>query len=173
MDRTRAWLAVLPLVAAGMLVSHELAYRLTGTPGGSLHGYLEHAPQVLVVAAFAGLVLAGLSTRQRTPSAWPFAAAALVAFAVQEHLERVIHSGEVPWLLTSPVFLAGLLLQVPVAFLAWLLARRLLAALEPVRLRRPELRELFVPVLEHRAALVHPARPRVHASRGPPHLRRR
>jgi hypothetical protein len=171
-DRTRTSLAVLPLVAGGMLVSHELAYRLTGTPGGSLHDYLEHAPQLLAVAAFAGLALAGFSTRLRRPSAWPFAVAALVAFAVQEHLERVLHTGELPWLLTSPVFLVGLLLQAPVALLAWALAHRLLAALEPMRLRQPVFRPLIFAVAEPALLDVRPAPPATRGARGPPHLRR-
>lgn len=172
MDRTRTWLAVLPLVVGGMLLSHQLAYRLTGTPGGSLHDYLEHAPQILVVAALAGLGLAGLSTRLRRPSAWPFAVAALVAFAVQEHLERAFHTGDAPWLLTSPVFLVGLLLQVPVALLAWGLARRILAALEPVQLRRPALHQLTIAVAAPRSLDVRPVPLTAHGSRAPPRLRR-
>jgi hypothetical protein len=134
-DRVRVWLAVSPLVAAGVVVSHTLAYSLTGTPAGPVHGYLGHAPQILLVLALAGLALGGLesfrlgSTRLRPPSAWPFPAVALATFVAQEHLERYVHTGDVPVLVGSRTFVVGLLLQLPVALVAWALARRLLRAL--------------------------------------------
>ncbi len=171
-DRTRAWLAVLPFVAGGVLVSHALAYRLTGTPGGSLHAYLEHAPQVVVLAALVGLALAGLASRLRAPAAWPFAAAALLVFVVQEHAERVVHTGEVPWLLTSPAFLVGLLLHVPVALAAWALARRLLHSLTETRAPRALFPSLLPAVLRPHAIELRPLALSPLGSRGPPFLRR-
>jgi hypothetical protein len=134
-DRVRVWLAVSPLVAAGVVVSHTLAYSLTGTPAGPVHGYLGHAPQLLFVLAIAGLALGGLesfrlgSARLRPPGAWPFPAVALATFVVQEHLERYVHTGHVPVLVGSRTFVVGLLLQLPVALVAWAVARRLLRAL--------------------------------------------
>jgi hypothetical protein len=147
------WLAVSPLIAAGVLVAHALAYRLTGTAAGPLHAYLDHSPQLLLVLAVAGLALGALAARLRSPAAWPFPVAALATFVVQEHVERIAHTGEVPWLLDARVFLVGLLLQLPVAFLVWALARRLLAELAEPGVRRrtlPRLSfELAVPSTPH------------------------
>ena len=42
-----AWPITLTLGAAGMLLAHAAADRLTGTTAGDEHGYLAHAPQVL------------------------------------------------------------------------------------------------------------------------------
>jgi hypothetical protein len=72
-----------------------------------------------------------------------FALAAPVAFVLQEHLEGVVHTGHVPWLLTSPVLLVGLLLQAPIALLSAFVAHRLLAAvIDLARARGPQLRWL-------------------------------
>jgi hypothetical protein len=173
MDRTRAWLAVSPLVATGVLVAHALAYRLTGTPNGSLHEYLDHAPQVLLVLAIVGLAVAGLATRLRTPSTWPFPAAAVATFVVQEHVERIAHDGQLPLLLASPAFVVGVLLQLPVALVVWALARLLLAALAETEVAPPRLGRLLLDVgkpvsSDVRAVPVLPL-----PARGPPVLRRR
>ena len=166
------WLAVSPIVAAGVLVAHALAYRLTGTPTGSLHSYLDHAFQVLLVVAFVGLVIAGLASRRSTVAAWPFPVAALATFAAQEHVERLVHTGELPWLFESPVFLVGLLLQVPVALVVWALAHWLLGALTEIRLRRPRLPRLLLPVLAPSTVDVGGVPLRPLPGRGPPPLRR-
>lgn len=172
MDRARVWLAVSPLMAAGVLAAHALAYRLTSTQAGSVHGYLDHAPQVLLVLLVLGVALAGVAARLRVLAAWPFPLTALAAFGVQEHVEQLVHTGRWPWLLGSSAFLVGLLLQVPVALLSWWLARRLLAALVEPRELRPMLPRLLLapalrPVVVARAALA-VAPP----GRGPPFLRR-
>lgn len=166
-DLVRVWLAVAPIVAAGVLVSHELAYRLTGTPSGALHAYLDHAPQVLLMLLVVGLASAGLASRLRAPAAWPIPLAALAGFVVQEQVERLVHAGE-PASVLTPAFLVGLALQVPVAVLAWAVARWLLGALvEPGR------RPAAVPAVS--LGLVLPPASRVCAaparratSRGPP-----
>jgi hypothetical protein len=170
-DRLRVWLAVSPLIAAGTLVAHALAYRLTGTPTGPLHAYLDHSPQVLLVAALVGLAV-GVAARRSSVAAWPFPLAALVTFAAQEHLERLLHTGELPWLLSSPLFLAGLALQVPVALVAWALARRLLRALALGSVRRSRLprHALAVPIPSALAVRAVPVR--ANRGRGPPFLRR-
>ena len=62
-NRTWVWLVVSPVVAAGVLTGHWLAYRLTATPTDPLHAYLEHAPQVLLILTVAALILAALGTR--------------------------------------------------------------------------------------------------------------
>lgn len=139
MRRPLAWLVIAPFGAAGVLVGHAFAYRLTGTPPGEPHDYLAHAPQVLALLVLAAAGLASLIGRSPRACLWQFALAAPVAFVLQEHLERVVHTGHVPWLLTSPVLLVGLLLQAPIALLSAFVARRLLAAvLELVRARRPQ-----------------------------------
>jgi hypothetical protein len=120
---------VTPLAAVGVLVGHALAYALTGVDPGPVHHYLQHAPQVLVILAPVGLL--GLACQQRggTPSLAPFALLGLAGFTVQEHVERLAHTGEVPWLLTSPTFLLGLALQLPVALACLLLARVVIGAI--------------------------------------------
>ena len=61
--------------------------------------------------------------------AWPFAVLPPLAFALQEHLERLLHAGAVPWTaVLEPTFLPGFLLQLPFALLAFAVARALLGA---------------------------------------------
>jgi len=167
-NRTRAWLAVSPVVAAGVLAAHALAYSLTSTPTGPFHEYLAHAPQVLLLLTFSGLALAGFGQRRDAPPAWVFPLAAVVTFVAQEHVERIVHGGGVPILVTTPVFLVGLALQVPVALAAWLLARRLLAvvAVEEPGLSLHSRLELELVAVErgHVAAIELPKQ----LSRGPP-----
>jgi hypothetical protein len=170
-DRVRVWLAVSPLVAGGVLAAHALAYRLTGTPTAPVHSYLDHAPQVAVVAGIVALA-AGLAARSSSAAAWPFPVAALATFAVQEHVERLLHTGDVPWLLTSPAFLVGLLLQVPVAVVVWALARLLLRALVVASARRARLPVHLLEVLLPRAQDPGTALVPAHGARGPPRLRR-
>ena len=168
MNRTRAWLVVSPVIAAGVLVAHALAYRLTATPTDPFHEYLAHAPQVLLLLALSGLVLAGFGPRREAPPAWVFPLVGVATFVAQEHVERIVHGGGVPILVTTPVFLVGLALQLPVALVAWFLARRLLAVVERAQ-ARPSLRSrlvfMLLPVeLDHVAAMALPSP----QSRGPP-----
>jgi hypothetical protein len=171
-DRLRAWLVVCPLVAAGTLVAHAGAYRLTGTPSGALHAYLAHAPQAVLVACVLAIALAGLGARLRAPSPWTFAALAPLAFLVQEHVERVVHTGHVSWILTTPAVLVGLLLQAPLGLISWHVARRLLRALAVPRARRARLGRLLVPLaapLERAVVLAPVGTP---SARAPPSSRR-
>jgi hypothetical protein len=136
--RTLAWALVTPVSAAGILTAHALAYALTGTEPGAMHEYLAHAPQVVTVLATIGLV--GLALQERGVGRRSFAFFALLAplgFAFQEHLERLAHTGEVPWLLTTPSFLVGLALQIPVALLCVAVARRVAGSLKGFRIARP------------------------------------
>jgi hypothetical protein len=136
--RLFAWILVTPVAAAGVLVTHALAYRLTGTQPGQVHEYLAHVPQVLFVLV--SLALAGLAFQERSLSrfsAWWVAPLAPLGFTAQEHLERLVHTGHVPFLLTSPTFLLGLALQLPVAIASVVLVRRVLGSLPAPRRRRP------------------------------------
>jgi hypothetical protein len=125
------------------------------------------------VLAVVGAALAAFTSRQREPALWAFPLAGLAAFVLQEHVERLAHTGELSVVVTSPVFLVGLVLQLPFGVAAWLLARALLSSLDEPERRRPPLpRPLRVIVL--------PALPDVRAvpvvplpGRGPPALLRR
>ena len=168
MNRTRAWLVVSPVIAAGVLVAHALAYRLTSTPADPFHEYLAHAPQVLLLLGLSGLAIAGFGPRRDAPPAWVVPIVGVVTFVTQEHVERIVHGGGVPVLVTAPVFLVGLALQLPVALVAWLLARRLLGAVERTGLcisLRSRLEFVCLPVeFDDVAAIALPSR----QSRGPP-----
>ena len=137
MNRTRVWLVVAPVVAGGVLLAHSLAYRLTSTPTDPFHAYFEHVPQILLLLALAVLALAGVGSRLEVPRAAGFPIVALATFVLQEHVERLVHGGGVPFLLTTPAFLVGLLLQVPVALAAWARGRWLVGAVQASRTRRP------------------------------------
>jgi hypothetical protein len=131
-------LLTVPLTAAGTLAAHTAAYALLNAPSEGVHGYLGHLPQLLTLLALPVLLALAVAGRARSPRAWPFAAAALAAFVAQEHVERLAHTGEVPFLLDRPVFLVGLAVQLPFALAAWLVARlliRVAAALRPQRRR--------------------------------------
>jgi hypothetical protein len=133
-----AWALVTPVSAAGILAAHAVAYALTGTDPGAMHGYLAHAPQAVAVMATIGLV--GLATQERGVGRRSFAFFALLAplgFACQEHLERLAHTGELPWLLTTPSFVVGLALQVPVALLCVAVARRVAGSVKAFRVAGP------------------------------------
>jgi len=136
-SRPLVWLAVAPFGAGGVLVAHTLAYRLTSTPDGGVHDYFDHTPQVLALLALVALAFTAVAGKNMRPSIWPFPLAGVTAFVLQEHLERLVHSGHVPWLLTTPAFLVGLVLQVPAAILAALFARRLLQAAAGATCTRP------------------------------------
>jgi hypothetical protein len=169
-NRTRVWLVVSPVVAAGVLTAHWLAYRLTSTPTEPFHGYLEHAPQVLLLLALAGVILAAVTARVDAPSTRVFPLVGLATFVLQEHLERLVHGGGVPFLLTSPAFLVGLALQIPVALVAWALARWLLAAVGVGRLRTPpRVRIVLARVVDPSSALA-AIDVAIRSGRGPPEL---
>jgi hypothetical protein len=140
MRRALTWLVTLPFAAASVLVGHAIAYRVVGMPTDNLHGYLEHAPQiVLILATLALLGLAG-DTRARRQSPVPLASLAIVSFVTQEHLERLIHTGHLPFLLTSPVLWLGIALQVPVGAAVWIVARRVAEDIAvPVRRTPPRI----------------------------------
>jgi len=140
------WLLTLPLAVVGSQLAHGLAYRLV-TPDAaqrahelaqSGHGYLAYAPAALAVCCLLVLVaLAGelghlLGERRASPSrpsAAAFAVLAPAIFVLQEHFERLLHDEAFPWdAALQRTFVLGLVLQVPVALAAYLVARLLLGA---------------------------------------------
>jgi hypothetical protein len=169
MRRSLTWLVTLPFAAASVLIGHALAYRLTGTPVGNVHGYLEHVPQVVFILVSVAVLGLAADTRARRRSPLPLAALAAVSFAVQEHLERLAHTGHVPFLLLSPVFWLGLGLQAPIAIAIWLVSRQVaedIAVRTPVR--SPRLSRLLLPVATPAPAPVVARRSTAHRGRGPP-----
>ena len=125
MRRTLSWLVMVPLAAASVLLGHSIAYRVLGRSSAELHGYLAHAPQLVLIVATLSLLGLAADARARRRSPVPLSLLAMFAFVVQEHLERLIHTGGMPFLLTSPVLWLGVALQLPLALAVWWVARRL------------------------------------------------
>ena len=124
MRRALTWVMLLPFAAASVLIGHVVAYRVTGAPADGLHGYLAHAPQVVLILSTLALLGLAADARARRSSPLPLSLLAIGAFIAQEHLERLIHTGEVPFLLTSPTLWIGIALQLPLTIAVWWLARR-------------------------------------------------
>lgn len=144
MRRGLTWLLVLPAIAAGSQVAHALAYRWA-YPQAHLrltelaysgHGYMAYAPAALAflgavqLIAFAVAVLDAVRRRPaRSLPAWAFLVIPEVGFVLQEHLERLFAVGRFPWWTAlEPSFWRGLVLQLPLALAAYLVARLLLRA---------------------------------------------
>jgi hypothetical protein len=187
--RALPWLLALPLLAAGSLTAHSLAYRIV-QPGaeprrellnGTGHGYLGALPFLaggliaLLVAATVCYALRATRGRPvRTPS-WPLILLPPLGFAIQEHAERfVAGAGDVPATALEPTFLVGMALQLPFALVAFLAARRLARAAtelgkalsappQPTPRRRERSRQPVDVALARRAALA-----LGYAERGPP-----
>jgi hypothetical protein len=170
-----AWLLGLPLLAVGWLSAHSLAYELVAAEEHG-HGYLAQAPLFLsVCAAAVALALARRVAGRLGVSmpAWAAGVIPLFGFTVQEHLERALGQGVVPWeTALEPVFLLGLALQLPFALAALLLARALTVVADAVNARgrvRPRL--ATAPALPRPTGTVPvliPALAQGHAGRAPP-----
>ncbi len=149
--RLRLWLVMLPLLGAGTQGAASLLDRFAPSSyenaelfsrSNATHRVLPFAVAVgvaVLVAAACGVARTAPSHR-RHPG-WAFASLPPLVFALQEHIEYVAAHGHIPWtLVANPVFLAGLLLQVPFAIAAYAAARLLLDAVaEIVDRRRPPL----------------------------------
>jgi hypothetical protein len=169
------WLVSLPVALAGCLAAHFAAYALA-TPTAhahASHGYLGHLPLVggaaLAVVLAAALRQAVRGRRGTRPSPWLFALLPPLAFALQEHAERL---AEPALVVAEPTFLLGLALQLPFAALALLLARAILrvadalcALLTPPPRRRPSAPRLPAPAW---LAPLHPILTTATSERGPP-----
>jgi hypothetical protein len=138
--RAIAWLLAFPLMAAGTILAHALAYRLVFPDAAvrsdvlreSGHGYLAFTPVLLgtcsafLLAGLAGALRRGRHGEREVPAGWQLAMLPPVAFALQEHLERLFATGHLPLgTAAGGSFLVGLALQLPFASAAVLLARLL------------------------------------------------
>jgi hypothetical protein len=149
--RVAAWLVSFPLMVVGSQVAHVFAYRwvypnahvrlseLLAT-GHSYMGSPSYAPMLLgfvfaseLVAAGCVLVGALRRSRQRAVPAWAFALLPMLGFTLQEFIERWLSGSPFPWwMVLQPTYRVGLLLQLPFALVAYLVARLLLRAADRV-----------------------------------------
>jgi hypothetical protein len=187
MRRQIAWLVALPLMAAATVAAHALDYRLVvphagpratllAATGHSYGAWLPLAIALLVASALVALAggAAELRARAPQPAVAPFLVLPSLAFALQEHLERLLHDGAFPWhVVTDPTFAPGLALTLPFGFAAYFAARAVLHVARAVALAFEPTRFTTLPVV----ALAQPqpvvlVRARVlssrHATRGPP-----
>jgi hypothetical protein len=140
--RSLAWMIAVPLTLAGSQVAHVIAYRWV-YPSSQIrmhallstgHGYMDRLPLLFAIAGavvLSSLVVAvadaARGRRARALPAWAFALLPLAAFTLQEILERSFHTGTFFWqAVETPTFVPGLLLQLPFAAVAYVIARLLL-----------------------------------------------
>jgi hypothetical protein len=196
--RAAAWLLAIPLMVAGSQVAHVFAFRLVYPQAhvrleallATGHGYMVGYPAFLplLFGVLGGMVLVGFlwgigcdlrrGRGQAGVPAWAFGLLPPLGFAIQEFVERWFTGVSFPWqVVLEPTFRIGLLLQVPFALVAYLVARLLLRVAQHVgrvlggrrelRLRRP----LGVGALSPSGVLFVPRVPVLaggHAERGPP-----
>src|SRR5436309_1076047 len=163
MRRGVAWLAAVPLMLGGSQLAHAVAYRLAYPQAhvrvvhmlATGHSYFTQLPLVLAAAGACLLVSLAVTACDaargrpaRALPAWAFALLPPLAFALQELLELSLHTGTFAWhVVLAPTFAPGLLLQLPFALLAYLVAWLLLRAAERIglALQRPAPRLRIAP----------------------------
>ncbi len=136
MGRFAAWSVGLSLAFVGSQIAHALTYaavapdanrraQLLEQSGHSYFAYLPFVWGLLVATALLGLVARVVVTERRSAAlGWPIALLPALAFVVQEHLERLEHQVQFPLhALVEPTFLPGLVLQLPLGILAYVVAR--------------------------------------------------
>jgi len=138
--RSAAWLITLPLALAGVEAAHAIANGVFGSPEGPGELFASTASGARLVPLLAalggGLVAAGVCARllgtdaaadRGRLAALPFACVPPVAFVALEAVESLAHTGGSPLAdLGEPTFVAGLLLQMPFALVAYAVAAALL-----------------------------------------------
>jgi hypothetical protein len=149
-----AWLLALVLTVAGWISAHEVAYRLAlphpHASGSDLvaarHTYLAYASLLVVLCLFvAVLCTAGLVLRphgRRPPSGrllLPFVLLPPVGFALQEVIESLLTGGPPVEAALESTFLVGILIQVPFAFVALVVARLSFAVAHTIARRGKDL----------------------------------
>ena len=185
-----AWLLTLPILLVGETVGHAFVARVFD-PHDGRHGlflqaardYLEyaHAALALFLAATAVVLVrrAVASFRQAGPKplpSWRLAGIPSLAFLLQEHLEHLIHDGNLGLLTAAePAVVVGVALQLPCGLFAVWLMRTLLRAADELgwalaRRSAAEARQLP----QNQVGLNQAAPPRLpvlaglHAGRAPP-----
>ena len=161
-----AWLLLFALTVAGWLSAHEVAYRLviphpherSAALAETGHAHLAYSSLAAVLCVL--VVLLGMTGLIVRPLGRPppsrrlvalFALAPPLAFVLQEHLERVLATGDLPFhAALEPTFLVGLLLQLPFALAALAVARALFAFAQGLArvlgsVRRPRLASVEIP----------------------------
>jgi hypothetical protein len=186
MRRGLAWALTLPLVLLGTQAAHALAYDVVYPQAhgrillATGHGYFTWLPLALALAgavAFAALCATAADAARGRPAralpAWTFALLPPATFVLQELLELSLHTGTFnEQALLAPTFLPGLLLQLPLALVAYVAARLLLKTAE--RVGRALAKQRALPAFLQ--LLIAPTAAPVHArvvaagcsSRGPP-----
>jgi hypothetical protein len=131
------------MLVLGETAGHSLVARVFD-PNGERHtllartaqGYLTYLYAAIAICfalALAALVRrAAASFQGRTGRAlpsWQLAGVPSVAFIAQEHLESLVHNGELNWLtITEPMVMLGAVMQLPCGLLALWLVRTLIRA---------------------------------------------
>jgi len=166
--RRSVWLVAGPLLAAASLLAHSVAYQVAhafaGTGADDTHGYLSHlslaaAPAtVLMLMALAARVFTSRGQRaSRLPWA-PFVWLPAVAFALQEHLERIAATGAFPVATaTQPTFALGLVLGVPFGLAAYAVTRALLGSADRISTLTSSARAPGIPLPQWALLTVRPA----------------
>jgi hypothetical protein len=191
------WLLSIPLMLAGTEVAHFASFRIVypnalersqalQQSGHSYSSWLPLLGGIALAVLICSVVLHardarnGLGELVAPTSLGRFAALPPLAFALQEHLEALIHTGSIAGVTIEPTFLIGLLLQLPFALVAYLLARLLSRAAERVGRALSARAPYPAPPSESLswfAVTVWPLRAAVladgHAGRGPPVARLR
>ena len=193
MRQRLAWLSTAPLMFAGLIAGHQLAYRLVYTDAharadamaSSGHAYFGFLPLALSVSF--GVLLAGLALQaisgfrrehRRAATSPLIVLLPPIAFVVQEFTERLLHTGQVPWtVVVQPAFLLGLAFQLPFALaaliVAWLLDSAARAVGRAFGDRPRPVFQIFVPEPARIVAAPRPAGlARGYGERAPPFARR-
>ena len=163
MRRSLVWALTLPLVLLGTQAAHSLAYDLVYPQAHARvllstgHGYLTWLPVAFGLAGAVALAALGVAVADaargrpaRALPAWAFALLPPAVFVIQEVLELSLHTGSFTLhALLAPTFLPGLLLQLPLALVAYLAAHFFLRGAERVgrALARPRTLPLLVQLL--------------------------
>jgi hypothetical protein len=121
-----------PLALLACILGHAAGYAIVGASPReqALHGYMAYGPLFVAVCVSAAAVALGLRVSGRfqgRPSPVPLALIGPLAFLLQEVIERLAAGLPLSSAL-HPVVLVGLVAQLPLALVAYLLARLLLRA---------------------------------------------
>jgi hypothetical protein len=138
-----AWLLAFAITVAGWVSAHEVAYRLAiphpharaAELAETGHAYLAYGSLAAVTCLLVALLCtAGLVARPHSPRPPSrrllllFALLPPLGFALQELVERLLTTGDLPYdAALEPTFLVGILVQLPFALAAFVVARALFA----------------------------------------------